>query len=388
MSTPTAAVTWREVAARVGRDVAGPAADAVDREARFPHETFAALREAGMMSALVPLERGGGGASIAETALAVQELGRWCSSSSLILAMHHIQVACLVRHGRTPELEALLDRVVAEQLLLASATTEIGIGGDVRTSSCHVERAGGRFTLAKNAPVISYGAQADVVMTTARRAADAPPSDQVLVACVAGEGLTLEQTSTWDTLGFRGTASPGFQLEATGPLGYVLPEPYADISTRTMLPLAHVLWASTWLGMASAAVDAARGFVRDAARAKPGTTPPGAMHLVGLTGDLQALTDLVHGAAARYDALAEEPDALASVGFVIAMNNLKITASTAVAELVTRALLILGISGYRQEGRYSIARLVRDAHGAALMVNNDRIALNTAQLLLVHRDQS
>ena len=44
MSTPTAAVTWREVAARVGRDVAGPAADAVDREARFPHETFAALR--------------------------------------------------------------------------------------------------------------------------------------------------------------------------------------------------------------------------------------------------------------------------------------------------------------------------------------------------------
>lgn len=385
--TVTAGTTWRDVAARVGREVAGPSADTVDREARFPAETFAALREAGMLSALVPQARGGGGASFAEAGRAVEELGRWCSSSALILAMHHIQVACLVRHGRTPELEALLDRVVAEQLLLASATTEIGIGGDVRTSSCHVEAAAGRYLLHKNAPVISYGAQADVVMTTARRDVEAPPSDQVLVACLAGDGLVLEQTSTWDTLGFRGTCSPGYLLTASGPEGLVLPEPYADISARTMLPLAHVLWASTWLGMATAAVDAARRFVREAARRTPGTAPPGALHLVGLTGDLQALADLVHGAAARYDALSDDADALTAVGFGIAMNNLKITASTTVADLVTRALLILGIGGYRQEGRHSIARLVRDAHGAALMVNNDRIALNTAQLLLVHRDE-
>jgi len=33
-----------------------------------------------------------------------------------------------------------------------------------------------------------------------------------------------------------------------------------------------------------------------------------------------------------------------------------------------------------------MSSLVRDAYGGALMVNNDRIAGNTAQLLLVHKD--
>ena len=40
-------------------------------------------------------------------------------------------------------------------------------------------------TLVKNAPVISYGEQADLVLVTARRDADSAPSDQVLVACDA-----------------------------------------------------------------------------------------------------------------------------------------------------------------------------------------------------------
>jgi acyl-CoA dehydrogenase len=34
-----------------------------------------------------------------------------------------------------------------------------------------------------------------------------------------------------------------------------------------------------------------------------------------------------------------------------------------------------------------MGRLLRDAHGAALMVNNDRILANSAQLLLVGRDR-
>jgi acyl-CoA dehydrogenase len=59
---------------------------------------------------------------------------------------------------------------VAEQLLLASATTEIGIGGDVRTKATSSEPRAG--SPGQETPVISYGAQADVVMTTARRAAD------------------------------------------------------------------------------------------------------------------------------------------------------------------------------------------------------------------------
>jgi len=68
------------------------------------------------------------------------------------------------------------------------------------------------------------------------------------------------------------------------------------------------------------------------------------------------------------------------------MNTLKVGSSMTVVDIVGRAMLIVGISGYREDSEYSLGRLLRDAHGAALMVNNDRILANTAQLLLVAKD--
>jgi len=50
------------------------------------------------------------------------------------------------------------------------------------------------------------------------------------------------------------------------------------------------------------------------------------------------------------------------------------------------SMLICGIQGYREDSEYSLGRILRDAHGAAVMVNNDRIAGNTAQLALVQRE--
>jgi acyl-CoA dehydrogenase len=54
---------------------------------------------------------------------------------------------------------------------------------------------------------------------------------------------------------------------------------------------------------------------------------------------------------------------------------------------VSEALAICGIAGYRNDSPYSLGRHLRDAHGAGLMVNNDRIYGNTAQMLLVYKDE-
>src|SRR5690349_9226490 len=97
------AVTPVADVARIAAEVAAVHADDVDREARFPTETFDALREVGALSALVPERLGGGGAGIAEAAAASFELGRRCGASGLVYAMHQIQVACLVRHSEGSE---------------------------------------------------------------------------------------------------------------------------------------------------------------------------------------------------------------------------------------------------------------------------------------------
>ncbi|MDQ1508750.1 MAG: acyl-CoA dehydrogenase, partial [Actinomycetota bacterium] len=249
------------IAERIGSKVAGPVAAEVDRDARFPAEAIEALRAERMLSVLVPTELGGAGATITQVAAAVEALGRHCASTAMVYAMHQIQVASIVRHGRSAWMQNYLAHVAEDELLLASATTEAGIGGDVRSSSCAVERDGDRFRLEKDSPVISYGASADAVLATARRAPASPPNDQVLVV-VPITRSTLEARSSWDTLGFRGTCSNGFLLRAEGHVDQILADAYGEISSSTMLPTSHVVWAAVWLGIAGNAVDVARSFIR------------------------------------------------------------------------------------------------------------------------------
>ena len=386
---PTGAATVAEVTAlahRIGRETAAVHAADVDVHARFPKETVDAFRAEGLLGALVPAELGGLGHDLRAAAAVVRTVGRYCASSAMILAMHHIQVACLVRHGRSEALRDFARRVAAEQLLLASATTEIGIGGNTRSSSCWVDSDGqGGFTLTKQAPVISYGQYADAIFTTARRDADSPPSDQVLAVCL-GTAVTLEPLSGWDTMGFRGTCSLGFTLTASGDAALILDDPFGDVSAQTMLPTAHLLWSSLWLGLAEEASWRAQRFVQKAARKAPGTVPPGATRLAALMVTRQEFAGNVEALMNRYLSIMDDPEATSAVDFMVAINTLKISASTEVVDVVNQALLICGIQGYREDSEYSLGRILRDAHGAAVMVNNDRIAGNTAQLALVQRE--
>jgi acyl-CoA dehydrogenase len=162
--------------------VAAAHADAVDRDARFPGEAFEAARKARLLGLLVPTELGGEGSTVSDAAEVCHALGRACASTGMVFAMHQIMVAILVRHGLGSAWHrGMLRDVSANQWLLASSTTEGTGGGDLRASACAVQVDGGRMSLAKNATVISYGAEADAVVTTARRAPDCAPSDQVLV---------------------------------------------------------------------------------------------------------------------------------------------------------------------------------------------------------------
>jgi acyl-CoA dehydrogenase len=374
-----------DLAHRIGKETAAVHAADVDVQARFPKETVDAFRAEGLLGALVPTELGGLGHDLRTAAAVIRVVGRYCASSAMILAMHHIQVACLVRHGRSEALRDFARRVAAEQLLLASATTEIGIGGNTRNSTCFVEREGDGFRLTKQAPVISYGQYADAIFTTARRAEDSPPSDQVLAVCEAS-AVSLTPLSGWDTLGFRGTCSLGFSLEATGDAALILDDPFGDVSSQTMLPTAHLLWSSLWLGLAEEASWRAQRFVQKAARKTPGTVPPGATRLAALLVTRQEFAAAVDSLMTRYLSIMDDPEATSAVDFMVAINTLKISASTEVVDVVNQAMLICGIQGYREDSEYSLGRLLRDAHGAAVMVNNDRIAGNTAQLALMQRE--
>ncbi|XEY17746.1 acyl-CoA dehydrogenase family protein [Azospirillum sp. HJ39] len=375
----------------IGAEIAARHADAVDRDGRFPAEAFDALRAERLLGAMVPAELGGGGASLFEVAAACHALARGCGSTGMIHAMHQIQVACLVNHGGNGWHRGLMARIAAEQLLLGSATTEAETGGDIRNSVCAVtvdqEAGAGRFTLAKNASVISYGDQSDAILVTARRTPDSPSSDQVLVV-LSRDDFRLEKTTLWDAMGMRGTCSDGYRLEASGVIDQILPLPYADLSAQTMLPVTHILWSSCWLGIAADAVSRARAFVRAEARRKPGTTPASAVRLAEATAKLQQMKAVILAAISRYELACGSPELLSGLPFATAMATLKVTTSELVREVVEAAIRTCGLAGYRNDTPYSLGRHLRDAHSAALMIGNDRIMSHVATQLLVQRDGS
>ena len=76
---------------------------------------------------------------------------------------------------------------------------------------------------------------------------------------------------------------------------------------------------------------------------------------------------------AAYRQLLDNPQQEPGLAFSIGVNNLKLTSSQQVIDVVMRAMMICGIAGYRNDSKLTLGRHLRDATGAALMVNNDRI---------------
>jgi len=220
---------------------------------------------------------------------------------------------------------------------------------------------------------------------TCRRAPDAAPSDQVLVLFRKGE-YTLEPTSTWDTLGMRGTCSPGAKFSGHGGADQILPGSFGDSSAQTMVPYSHILWSSLWWGIAADAIDRAAQFVRGEARKKPGTVPANATRLARAHVELQAMRHNWESCAGEFDELADRAP-LDGMGWALRMNQLKMSCSEAAPRLVHEALQIIGILAYKNDTKLSVGRHYRDVLSASLMVSNERIARKSASMLLVFKDE-
>lgn len=376
----------------IANSFAADHANDVDAQARFPEETFAALKKAGLLSAAVPKAYGGAGAGMLELGTQCAVLSAGCSSSGMILAMHHIQVACIARHAHDSAYfqSYMKDRLVGEQQLIASITSEQGTFGDTRSSVCAVEVDGDTMKLEKDATTVSYGANADSLLVTCRRAAEAAASDQVLVLFPGGQ-YTLEQKGGWDTLGMRGTCSPGAMFNGHGTPEQIIPGGFADSSAQTMMPYSHILWSALWTGIASAALGRAANFVRASARRKPGSVPPNAPPLARALVELQAMRNNWEACAIEFDQLTAEGGTRArqeldSMRWALKMNQLKMYCSEAAPRLCHQALQIIGILAYKNDTPFSVGRHYRDVLSAALMVSNGRIASKSASMLLVSKD--
>jgi acyl-CoA dehydrogenase len=359
----------------IGKKYIRPNAENVDKKARFPDEAFNALKEKKLLSVYIPKELGGEGLSVEQVSQLCERLARYCASTALIYAMHQSQIACFVHHAfGSPVLINILQMMAAEQSLIASSTSEVGVGGDLRSSICALNINEKGFIIEKNASVLSYGENADAILITCRKNIDAPENDQVLVFGYQKD-CTLRKTSEWDTLGFRGTCSDGFKIIARGPMGHIFPTPFAKILSETMQPIAHIYWSSVWLGMANFAVDKAHETVMNSVKKQNNVSNIQSFRFSELNAKLSNMRSSLALLIKEYEEIRLDSDISTTEKMIFAakVNNLKINSSKHLIDIACDAMMLVGISSYSVKSKDSLCQLLRDAFGAPLMVSNDRL---------------
>ena len=364
----------------IGVEFAGPNANAVDRDARFPLEAANEMRSQGLLGAMIPTEFGGEGAPLSEVAGAVRAIASHCAASGLVMAMHQEQTYHMIGHGTTPGLRDLLRQVADGSVLIANANSEVGLGGEVNRSICAVEPADGRFHIEKKVLAISYGLDADAIMLNARRHPDAEPNDQVFLTLGPGN-FKVVPTSEWNTTGLRGTCSYSFDLVGEDNEDMILPGSWPTIASQTV-GASVILINSVWLGIAEAAARKAHAYIRAEARKKIGTTPATASLLGQLAVTLDEARGMMANAIARYEAV-EGTDGVEDPRLMMLMRNLKLSVSMLALRIVSESSLICGLTGYKHDSPYCMDRHIRDIHGAPIMQHNVRfLEYNTRALMM------
>ena len=228
-----------------------------DTEGSWVEDSYNALREGGMLALAVPEELGGKGATIRQVAAVVRELGKYCGSTALAMAMHqHATTFTAWRYRRNmPGAEATL-RMIAEKGIVLVSTG----GADFtrpRGEAVRVEggyRVSGRKIFASQSPT-------GTVMVTMFPYDDPDQGLRVLNVPVpiADPGVTVHDN--WNTLGMRGTGSndvtvedvfvPEEKVAANRPYGVL--DPPLQVIASVALPII----AAVYLGIAESAADAA-----------------------------------------------------------------------------------------------------------------------------------
>jgi acyl-CoA dehydrogenase len=151
-----------------------------------------------------------------------------------------------------------------------------------------------------------------------------------------------------------------------------------------------VLLSSVWLGLAEGAARRAHAAVRAKARgsrtSESGGAPPlAAVRLAELGVRLHQMRAVIAGGADHFERM-KDTEEIGTLRFSAYMDNIKLSSSTLVLDVLERAMGICGLEGYKNSTQTSLARMLRDANAAPLMVNNDRTLQASAHTLLIRKE--
>ena len=140
----------------------------VEESSGYPEAFVQALTQAGWLAALIPEEFGGGGASLTEVSVILEEINHSGANSGACHAQMYI-MGTLLRHGSPEQKRAYLPRIASGELRLQSfAVTEPTTGTDTTRTKTFAEKRGGRYVVNGQKVWISRVQHSDLMLLLAR----------------------------------------------------------------------------------------------------------------------------------------------------------------------------------------------------------------------------
>jgi acyl-CoA dehydrogenase len=140
----------------------------VERGSSYPEEFVQALTAAGWLAALIPEAYGGGGLSVVEASVILEEINRAGANSGACHAQMYI-MGTLLRHGSEEQKTRYLPAIASGELRLQSfAVTEPTTGTDTTRTRTIAERRGDRYVVNGQKVWISRVQHSDLMLLLAR----------------------------------------------------------------------------------------------------------------------------------------------------------------------------------------------------------------------------
>ena len=145
-----------------------PIAAETDRTAQYPAETINQLFRYGIMGMCVPKEYGGAGADVLSSALAVEELSKYCASTGDIVATHN-GLCCdpILANGTEEQKKKYLPMLTTGGHVGAFALTEPNAGSDASKGQTVAKLEGDHYVLNGSKIFITNGYVADIFVVFA-----------------------------------------------------------------------------------------------------------------------------------------------------------------------------------------------------------------------------
>jgi alkylation response protein AidB-like acyl-CoA dehydrogenase len=373
---------------RVCHDVIRPQAIECDRTGAYPRESLEALAKLGLLAIIAPPEYGGRGEGNVGTLMVTETIARYgCPSTALIYMMHMVAVAGLVyRAHDNPEIRRLLARIDPECLVGSASYTDPETGGHFwypKTSGA--ERVPDGWHVRKTAAwTTSSGYASWYICQTTSPDFSGDYSDLSVFLLYADE--VQAKPGLWDAMGMHANQSGPVEIDAVIPADRIVgwPGDGAASNDEAIDPLAMVMYAGAYNGVALACIDVAKRHATRRTHAQYGRSIadyPTTQHAFGgAVADVQASRMYAYAFAKALDdatdggdwlLYARDPHAKPRAAFTSWSLPAKLLAARVATRVSDAMLHVCGGRGYMRAAE--IERLVRDSKAGWVMAPSNEV---------------